>query len=238
MQQHISFNSADGQVFQLESAKWLSEMKVWEGNRNILEDHVKEIQQSLGDTVESLNSTVFRVAVLPTDAGIMKQYLIDGQHRQQVLKNWFNNPFSNDFQVMVAKKEFDTEAEVIDFFKIVNRTRAIEWKEDPNIVANRFIAALLAEFQPPVKKGKPEHVFFRNGRTRKPYICIELVRQRLLEKYSNRWSITPEEFIAAAHHYNEIHYERLQKKSSLTQAEQVMVDTGFCLACDENLVWI
>ena len=234
----MHFQSADGQIFSLESARWISEVDVWDGQRTILPDHVKEIQQSLGDHVEHLNSTIFRIAVITTDLGTKRQLLVDGQHRAQVLKDWFSNPFNTDFQVIVSKKEFANEAEVIAFFKCLNCTRAIEWKEDPNIVANRYIQTLLNEFQPPGKKGKPEQVFFRAGRTRKPYVSVDLVRRRLIEKYGHCWSITPEQLVASAHHYNELYYQRLQAKSNPTPTEHTMMETGFCLACDENLVWI
>lgn len=236
------FTSADGQIFSLESAKWLSEMEIWEGNRNILEDHVKEIEQSLAESVEHLNSTIFRVAIITTESGAKRQLLVDGQHRAQVLKRFFGNPFSSDFQVIVSKKEFNSEADIIHFFKIVNCTRAIEWREDPNMLANKHIEALLLEFQPPKKKGKPLVEFFRHGRTRKPYISIDLVRRRLLEKYRSRWTITPEDLIDNAKHYNEQLYERLIQKqtngTSLTNAEQSMIETGFCLSLDDTLLWI
>ena len=127
------FTSADGQILGIASAKLVSTLPVWEGNRNILEDHVKDIQQSLGDNVELLNHTIFRIGLIKTDDNRIKHYIVDGQHRAQVLKEYFEkNPFNNDFDALVGIKEFDNESEIIKYFQDINRVRAIQWKEDPN----------------------------------------------------------------------------------------------------------
>jgi hypothetical protein len=101
------FTSADGQILGIASAKLISTLPVWEGNRNILDDHVKDIQQSLGDNVELLNHTIFRVALVTLDTGVNKHYIVDGQHRAKVLKEYFEkNPFNTDFDILTSIKEF------------------------------------------------------------------------------------------------------------------------------------
>jgi hypothetical protein len=234
------FTSADGQDLGVSSARLISETAIWEGNRNIMEDHVKDIQQSLGEHVEYLNQTIFRVATVVTDDGRVRNYVVDGQHRVKVLKEYFDtHPIANDFDILVAVKKFDSEKEIIQHFQNLNRTRAIEWKEDPNIIANKYIEALLTEFQPPVKKnGKPIIEFFRFGRTRKPYISIELVRQTLISKYDGRWTMTPDQFVEQVHHHNVKLYQKISEKAARSQVEQTMYELGFCLALDDKLHWI
>ena len=233
------FTSTDGQILGTASAKLVSCLPVWEGNRNILEDHVKDIQQSLGDHVENLNHTIFRVALVKLDTGVSKHYIVDGQHRAQVLKEYFEkNPFNNDFDALVSIKEFEDEAEIIKYFQDINRVRAIQWKEDPNIIANKYIQVLLDYFQPPVKKGKPAILYFRHGRTRKPYISIDLVRQMLLAKYDGNWTITPEQFLQQAQHHNEKLFQKIQEKTVRTPAEITQFEYGFALANDEKFLWI
>lgn len=232
------FTSADGQVLGISSAKLVSTLPIWEGNRNILEDHVKDIEQSLGDDVERINHTIFRVARVNTEEGI-KEYIVDGQHRVKVLKGYFEkNPFNTEFDVLVAVKDFNSEAEIIQHFQDINRTRAIEWKEDPKIIANRFIKALLDEFQPPMKNGKPAIMFFRFGRTRKPYISIEVIRDRLIKKYDGHWTITPEQFVQHAYHHNEKLYQKIMDKPNKSATDMLQVEMGFALANDDEFNWI
>ena len=244
------FTSADGQMLGIASAKLVSTLPVWEGNRNILDDHVKDIQQSLGDNVELLNHTIFRVALVKLDTGVNKYYIVDGQHRAKVLKEYFEkNPFNTDdsqgandnhmdFDALVGVKEFENESEIIKYFQDINRVRAIQWKEDPNVIANKYIQVLLDYFQPPVKKGKPAIVYFRHGRTRKPYISIELVRQILLAKYDGNWTITPEQFLQQAQHHNQKLIEKIQEKTGPTLTEITQIQYGFALANDEKFLWI
>ena len=233
------FTSADGQILGIASAKLVSTLPVWEGNRNILDDHVKDIQQSLADNVELLNHTIFRVALVTLDTGVKKYYIVDGQHRAKVLKEYFEkNPFNTDFDALVGVKEFENESEIIKYFQDINRVRAIQWKEDPNVIANKYIQVLLDYFQPPVKKGKPAIVYFRHGRTRKPYISIELVRQILLAKYDGNWTITPEQFLQQAQHHNQKLLERIEEKTMRSPTEMIQFEIGFSLANDEKFLWI
>jgi hypothetical protein len=245
------FTSADGQILGIASAKLVSTLPIWEGNRNILEDHVKDIAESLGDNIERINHTIFRVALVKTDDGRVKNYIVDGQHRAQVLKEYFEkNPFNTDnchsskelarmdFDCLVGIKEFENEADIIKYFHDINRVRAIQWKEDPNVIANKYIKALLDEFQPPLKNGKPAIVYFRHGRTRKPYISIDLVRQMLIAKYDGRWTITPEQFVQQAHHHNQKLYEKIQEKNTKTPSEMTQIEYGFALSNDEKFLWI
>lgn len=233
------FTSADGQVLGTASAKLVSTLPIWEGNRNIIEDHVKDIQQSLGDNVENLNHTIFRIALVKLDTGVSKHYIVDGQHRAKVLQEHFEkNPFNNDFDALVSVKEFENEAEIIKYFQDLNRVRAIQWKEDPNIIANKYIQKLLDYFQPPVKKGKPAILYFRHGRTRKPYVSIDLVRQMLLAKYDGNWTITPEQFLQQAQHHNERLLEKIGEKNMKNNIEITQFEIGFALANDEKFLWI
>ena len=71
--------------------------------------------------------------------------IIDGQHRAKLLKKYFTNPESEDFEVVVIEKECNNESEIIQLFKIINTTRSIQWKEDPVLVANKYIDVLLKE---------------------------------------------------------------------------------------------
>jgi hypothetical protein len=233
------FTSADGQILGIASAKLVSTLPVWEGNRNILDDHVKDIQQSLGDDVELLNHTIFRIALVTLDTGVIKHYIVDGQHRAQVLKEYFEkNPFNTDFDALVGIKEFDNESDIIKYFQDINRVRAIQWKEDPNVIANKYIQALLDYFQPPVKKGKPKILCFRHGRTRKPYISIDLVRQMLLAKYDGNWLITPEQFLQQAQHHNEKLLQKIQEKTVQSPTEITQIAIEFALANDDKFLWI
>jgi hypothetical protein len=235
------FESTDGQRFCLYSAKRLSELDIWEGNRLVKEEHVKEIEKSVGENISLLNQSVFRVISVMNDIGEVKWSIIDGQHRAIILKRFFNNPFNTDFKVIVAYKFYDEgeTGNIISQFKILNNVVPIEWKEDPKMMSNEYIAALLAEFQPPVKKGKPEYEYFREGKTKKPFLSIDKIRELLISKYGNKgWIVSKEDFVCSAVEQNVKLLDKISNREKQTSLEEKMIDLGFALSADDFFLWI
>jgi hypothetical protein len=140
MDKKTVFESADGSKFKVLSAKELSLLPIWSGNRVLDTEHVRRIKESVGSNIHKLNLNPFRIAGLIQEDGICTSYIIDGQHRCQVIKDYFQSEkFPIDFPVLVAGRVYDNEDEIIEAFKVLNNTRSIAWKEDPNMCANKYI---------------------------------------------------------------------------------------------------
>lgn len=160
------------------SAKSLTEIAVWNGNRIIDDTHVSRIKLSIDGDIRKLDHT-YRIVVCPvTDAaGVVKPipYLIDGQHRHAVLHEYFKTHLcEEDFPILVIIKHVRSETEIIEYFNTVNAVKPLHWKTDPHLIVNQYIAALEAEFN--TRKGKP---LIRPGRTHRPYLSVDDLRIHL-----------------------------------------------------------
>ena len=229
----VVFTSADGSGYKVLSAKGLAQLDIWNGNRLIDLDHVKRIRESIHGNMKSLNMNPFRVAVIKQEDGSTRREIIDGQHRAYLIKEYFKNPDSEDFQVLVAGKTFNNEDDIIDYFKILNNTRAISWKEDPVLCANKYIHALMKEFN--IDPKKP---YIRSGKTNRPFLSVEKLREAILAKHVLEWKQTPQEY---AEHIRDINCQLvngLKLKDSKRDMECRALDYKFALALDDKLTWV
>ena len=191
------FQSSDGSSWKIIPASRLSAIEIWKGNRVLDESHVARISESLHGEIEKVNLNPFRIAVIHEDEGIGR-YIIDGQHRVSILKQYFTNPDAPDFDVVVIEKFCSNESEII------NTTRSIQWKEDPVLVSNRYIDAFLKEFNKDPKKP-----VVKSGKTNRPFVSVEKLRDALILKHVVDWKTTPAEFVDKCKEVNEIYLATL-----------------------------
>lgn len=254
------YRTHDDHVLCLFSAKTLSGLPFWEGNRFVKEDHIESIQESLKGNILSLTKTLFRVIGIVSEDSSVQWYIFDGQHRARVLQQFFHSDSyiktnedgstilceesPDDFEILVMWKLYDFRetVKIHQDFLDCNRASPIEWTVDPNMMANAYIDALLLKFQDfPVGKGKKKKCksFFREGKTKKPYISIDKLREDILKRYSSiGWTKSPEEFAEQAFQVNERILEGLSAKEGRTASETSMLELGFALASVENYVWM
>ena len=238
------FTLYDGSSVQSMSAKDLCSLQIWQGNRILNADHVQRIKQSVGDTIQKLDST-YRIVECPIeDAGgnmTKVKYIIDGQHRAQVLKDYFRTSLCEpDFQVLVIVKQVNSELEIIQTFNTINHVNPITWS-DHKLLANLYIAELLKLFN--VKKQE----FIRNSCTKRPYVYIEKLREVLLEKdNARRLKESREEAVSFAkrvyewnaNQIREAEVNVLQYRKSEGDILLKSAKIGCMLAFDSNLPWV
>lgn len=229
----VLFTSADGSGYKVLSARGLSQLPIWNGNRLIDLDHVKRIRESVHGNIKSLNMNPFRVAVIKQEDGSTKTEIIDGQHRAYLMKEYFTNPLVEDFQVLVGGKSFNNEDEVIEYFKILNNTRAISWKEDPVLCANKYIHALMKEFNTDPKKP-----YIRSGKTNRPFLSTDKLREAILAKRVLDWKQTPQEYAEHSREINNQIVNGLKLKESKRDMEWRAIEYNFGLALDDKLNWV
>ena len=190
----FSFN--DGSVLKKYPARYLLALDIWNGNRLRDENHVSRINNSL-DSVKDLDKQPYTVAVITVD-GQDRKLVIDGQHRIAVLKRYFEALEVPDFDVLIIEKEFSDEPEMIEYFKIINQTKSILWKDDPVMVANTFVSLLCKEFNKDPKKP-----LIKPGKTNKPYLSADRVREVLIQRHVVDWKQTPSEFVLRCREIND-----------------------------------
>jgi hypothetical protein len=196
------FTFNDGSVLKKYQASMVCLLEIWNGNRVRDDNHVSRINNSL-DTVMSLDRQPYTVALITVD-GQERKFVIDGQHRIAVLKRYFEALDVSDFEVLVIEKVFADETEIIQYFKILNQTKSIQWREDPVMVANTFVSLLCKEFNKDPKKP-----LIKPGKTNKPYLSSDRVREALIQRHVVDWKTTPSEFVLRCREINDSHVEEM-----------------------------
>jgi hypothetical protein len=223
------FRSSDTSIWKIIPASRLAMIEIWKGNRILDEGHVSKIRASINDDVKQLNINPFRIVSIQQDTGVTK-YIVDGQHRSTILKRYFSNPDAVDFDVVVIEKECLTESDIIEYFKILNTTKSIQWKEDPVLIANKYITEFVKEFNTDPKKP-----VIKSGKTVRPYLSVDKLRDTMLSKHVTEWSITPLEFTEYCRQKNE---EYLGKLNSNIAMEKKALDLHFALGVIDCSIWL
>jgi len=229
------YKFSDGSVLKLMDAKELSKIDIWHSQRTLDVTHKQAIQKQVNNTIQALDGSLYHIVRYPPDEEGEQDIcrIIDGQHRASVLRDYFESGGAATFQVLVKEKFCKTEEEAILYFKILNNTKAIEWKEDPKLVAQKFMSALLAIFENEKTK------FFRASKTKRPFIQVE----KLQAIFVNRrigigMKITPEEFAQKTLAWNESKIDHILSQVSRTSVEDHALSLGFTLGLDENFGWL
>jgi len=196
------FVSSDNSKWNIMLASELCQISIWNGNRTIDENHIKRIESDIV-SLKDLNLNPYRVAIIDED-GEEHKFIIDGQHRATILVRNLEKVKNEDFNVMVLQKRYNSESEIINYFKIFNATKSISWKEDPNLVANKYVELLIKEFN---KKSQ----LIRAGRTAKPYLSSDRIREALIQRHVVDWKTTPEEFVLRCREINDQQIELIDK---------------------------
>jgi hypothetical protein len=235
----------DGSTLHKTMAKELIKIPIWKGNRILDTAHVAALQKAIGNKLHTLDSGYRIVEYEEEDAAgvpILRSYLIDGQHRAAILKDHYESTLCEpDFPILVTIKRVEDESGAIDFFNIVNHCKPQAWKQDPNLVVNKYIAALVKTFNV-AKKVK----LIRPGSTHRPYLSTDKLRETLLlyAKGLNYTSEAIRQFVERVQKWNVQEVGAAQMQLTLGDVKkeagilQKSVDTEFMLAFDPAFKWI
>lgn len=233
----------DGTVLKKISAKELILINVWKGNRIIDMNHVKDIKEKIGNKIDILDNGYKIVKIIEKDAGnnpVEVYYLVDGQHRQEVLRDYYKDipNLKDDFEVLIMEKYLESEEEIIEYFNALNNTKPMQWSE-PNLIINKYIIALTTEFNK-IKNNK----MIRDKTTVRPYLSADKLREVLnmnFDKLKSRPSDI-NAFVERVKKYNQekinsaeidsIHIEK--DKDIILRAAKIK----FMLAVDQKLSWV
>lgn len=231
------YRFSDGSVLDKIKAKEIVGIPVWKGNRFIDITHAHKIKEAIGSKIENLDSSIFRI-VTYKDGDITQRYLVDGQHRQYVIKSYYedNVLFALNFDVLIIEKSVDCEADAIEYFNALNNAKP-QQDNDPRLLANKYIVALEKFYK---KLIRPEGVS-----TKRPFLSSNLLRKVLEDngpmlKQSNAHI---EMFIQKVEKWNKKKIEEysLGLMYTTVKDETIIKNSiakGFILAFDAQLPWI
>jgi len=218
-------------------AKELIGIPVWKGNRFIDLEHAERISSAI-ENISNLDSTIFRV-VKYMDNSIEQKYLVDGQHRQHVIKKYYKEndtfyAFTINFDVLVHEKTVDSEAEAIEYFNVINNVKP-QQDNDPKRMADKYIIALEKHFG---KLIRPE-----GKSTKRPFLSNDILRN-VLEENSSMLRQSDEfvkRFVERVNAWNNKKVQEYELGLIETKELSVLkscIDKKFVLAFDSKLPWI
>jgi hypothetical protein len=231
---------SDGSKLFKMSALALVRFPIWKGNRIIDLEHVKNIKESVDNKAYFLDSGYKTIQYDEVDGNnkpIKKTYIIDGQHRISVVSDYFENvQDAKDFLVTVTEIRVDSELEAIEYFNKINNVKPIQFKEDPNLIVNKYIQRLIASY--PVKSK-----LFRTGATKRPYLSVDKFREALIKKVDNLKKISIEKFIKECETVNtktiqELEIRSLNEKEKEIKIISKILELDFALAWDDKFKWL
>lgn len=232
----------DGSTLRLTSAKALIQIPIWKGNRVKDSSHVAALKSAVGAAVQNLDKGYHVIKYKETDAAgtaVEQAYIIDGQHRATVLADYFASTLCEpDFPVTYTEIVVNNEAEAIEYFNRINNAKPIHYKEDPVLIANRYIEKLVKAF--PGTKTAP---LFRDKATHRPYIQTEKLRELLIVNV-DKIKCTADVFVERAAVKNKKMLDELdlaevaghikeKDKGIITKARELR----FALGVDAHMAW-
>jgi len=231
---------SDGSKLFKMSALALIRIPIWKGNRIIDLEHVKNIKESVDFKAYLLDSGYKTIQYDELDENnkpVKKTYIIDGQHRISVVSDYFENIEDvKDFLVTVTEIKVESETDAIEYFNKINNVKPIQFKEDPNLIVNKYLQRLIASY--PVKSK-----LFRNGVTKRPYLSVDKFREALIKKVDNLKKISIEKFIKECKTINtktiqELEIRSLNEKEKEIKIINKILELDFALAWDDKFKWL
>jgi hypothetical protein len=235
MSTNVLFTYNDGSKLYSVAAKWLTSLDVWEGNRVLDESHV----ESLASTIKKPQDIQgpFSVVEYPDDDGRPQRKIIDGQHRQAVLKRYFMTE-ADDFPVLARRYQIADHAAAIAIFQQINNAKPMEYKGSPTERLHEFVEAARRHFISDHTKG---NAFLIRQSTSRPFLSIGDL-EAAIKRYAihERADLGPKEFVEHMEGMNEFYAEDLSRiprgftAVSLNKAAEL----GFYLGLDPKCTWL
>lgn len=223
-------------------ASELVRIDIWKGNRTIDTSHVETLAAAVGRNLRRLATGYHVVQYEEPDATgrlVSKTCIVDGQHRARVLRDAERAGALLDFDCIVEEQPVADELAIIVYFNQLNNAKPQQWDVDTTLISNHYIAKLSEAFN-------TKERLFRQGRTRRPYISCDAVREVLL-KHHTRLSLHEErikEFVARVQEWNA---DKIRKADIAfvvgeggkdADMMKKCVDHQFMLGFDPKLSWI
>jgi hypothetical protein len=223
----------------------------WRGNRILDTDHAKKLQSTI-ENVQLLDKGYYIIVVPEMDAvgrEIKQRYIVDGQHRVDVLKKARDTEFFPDFPITYTEKDVEDQSGAIEYFNTINSMKPMPPQgEDPKLLVGDFIGALEKQFTP----SRKIDMRIKQGKSNFPNLSIEAVRPILAENIDKLRRIKPNTFAERVWRWNRAHIDKLaleqscvekkedddKKKKEYDKRKDRCIEINFALALDPKLPWI
>lgn len=196
------FKYTDGSRLIESTAAWLVKQTVWEANRTLDAAHVADLEGAIRNKAEIQGP--FTIVAYPdetTGAPILR--IVDGQHRQEVLRRWLaTDPTAADFPILVRRYQIASHDDAVRIFAQINHAKPMVYRGSVTERLHAIVTALKREFIADGPHGRL--VSLVRPACNRPFLNTEHLEAALnLYGIHEREDLTPADVIAHAHHMND-----------------------------------
>lgn len=232
------FTFADNSQLYAVKAKWLTEIPVWEANRVMDEAHVQDLEASIRNPRE-IQGPFSVVTYLDETTKQPINRIIDGQHRQEVLRRYFAAvATAEDFPVLCRRYKLDDPDAARTIFEAINHAKPMVYKGSPVERLHEIVAALRKNFV--VERGSTMVAMIRTGCNRPALNTEHLERALKLYGLHERTDLDLKTIVAHAEAMNGFYAEdpaRIPGRYTRATFERA-VEYGFYLGLDPHCSWL
>ena len=231
------FIYTDGSELHALSAKIIAtRIDVWEANRVRDEAHVLALEESIKNP-EDIQGP-FSVAQYLDESGAVFR-IIDGQHRQEVLRRYFEkNPEAEDFKVLTRRYYVENRDNIVDIFQRINHAKPMVYKGSSTEKLHEMVIALQKAFLVEGPKGLVQLI---RPNCNRPALSVELLEEGLKRYEVHEKNLTPAELVAHAVKMNEYYREDPNRLPGIKVTANILakaLDLGFYLGLDSKCAWL
>lgn len=234
----VLFTYTDGsRLYKIPAKSFVARFPVWEANRIMDEAHVASLEASIKTPTELQGP--FSVISYTDEENKIQNRVIDGQHRQEVLRRYFEkNPATEDFEVLVRRYPDTKHEAAIKIFQTINHAKPMVYKGSSTERLHEFVAALKRNF---ISERKTGLVALIRPSTNRPFLSTEHLEEAIkVYGLHERMDLTAEQVVAHAESMNAFYAEDLNRitarftKATLERA----TEHGFFLGLDPKCAWL
>lgn len=234
------FTYTDGSALWEVSARWLTGIPVWEGNRVMDEAHLADLTAQITDPRQIQGP--FSVVEYVAEDGTRQRKIIDGQHRQAVLAKHFENAAddASDWSVLARRYIVADHAAVVTIFQQINHAKPMEYRGSPTERLHDIVRAMTREFIGERAKGGLV-ALVRSGCVR-PSLNIEHLETAIKSyRLHERHDLTPAAIVEHARKMNGLYAEDPARIPMTPVSVSIMnkaEEFGFYLGLDPKCSWL
>jgi hypothetical protein len=233
------FAFTDGShLYKLSAKGFVAKFPVWEANRTLDEAHVSDLESAIKSPTEIQGP--FSVITYHDEENKQQNRVIDGQHRQEVLRRYFDrNPGAADIEILVRRYQIKDHAAAIAIFQQINHAKPMVYKGSATERLHEFVSALRKHFVG--DKANGSIVALIRPSCNRPFLSTEVLEQAL-KTYGihERTDLTAQTLVAHAESMNAFYAEdmkRINARFTKTTLDRAM-EYGFFLGLDPKCSWL
>lgn len=231
------FHYTDGSaLYRLTARAFISRFPVWEANRTMDEAHVGDLESSIKSPKEIQGP--FSVITYMDEEGKSVNRVIDGQHRQEVLRRYFEKTVdAADFDVLVRRYLIKDHDAAVAIFQTINHAKPMVYKGSEIERVHETVAALRKNFV----GFKPDgtSVALIRPSTCRPFLSTETLETAL--KSYDLAGIDASKVVAHAETMNAFYAADPSRIPSMKVTKNIMeraMEYGFFLGLDPKCSWL